>query len=341
MKSKSTALAAIGAGLAMTILILDAKTALSAAQAGIDLCIRTVVPALFPFLLLSVLLTGNLGVSSIPLLRPFGKLCGVADGAEMILLTGFLGGYPAGAQCVAQAYEAGQLSDSSARRMLGFCNNAGPAFIFGMLSPLFSDSSVLWWLWGIHILSAILTAILLPAAGSEFAATRCGNAISVSEAMKRALVSMASICGWVISFRVVIEFCGRWFLWLFPDTVQICLIGILELTNGCALLSGLDLESTRFLYCALFLGLGGICVGMQTVSVTGTLGTGMYFPGKILQSCFSVLLATGAQNMIFGSNARTIVHPAWIIICVVIPAGMCLCLKYSKNSSSNFMFQGV
>ena len=42
----------IAASMGMLVLILDGKTALEGARQGIELCLRTVVPSLFPFFLL-------------------------------------------------------------------------------------------------------------------------------------------------------------------------------------------------------------------------------------------------------------------------------------------------
>ena len=46
---------------AMLALILDSKTALLGAQSGLDLCVRTVIPSLFPFFVISILLTAPFG----------------------------------------------------------------------------------------------------------------------------------------------------------------------------------------------------------------------------------------------------------------------------------------
>ena len=42
------------------VLILDGKTALAGAMAGMELCMKTVIPSLFPFLFLCSLLTNSL-----------------------------------------------------------------------------------------------------------------------------------------------------------------------------------------------------------------------------------------------------------------------------------------
>ena len=93
----------IVAAIGISLLILDSKTALAGAQSGVELCIRTVIPSLFPFFLFSILLTTSLMGRRIRILRPLCRLCRIPEGAESILIAGCLGGYPVGAQCVSQA----------------------------------------------------------------------------------------------------------------------------------------------------------------------------------------------------------------------------------------------
>ena len=52
------------------LLILDGKTAISGASEGLQLCIRSVIPSLFPFFVLSNLLTGTLLGQDISVFRP-------------------------------------------------------------------------------------------------------------------------------------------------------------------------------------------------------------------------------------------------------------------------------
>lgn len=298
------------AALGFSLLILDAKTALSGAQDGINLCIRTVIPSLFPFFVLSILLTGLLSGRNIPFLRPIGRFLGIPSGAEALMVIGFLGGYPVGAQSIAQACQNGQLSERDAKRMLGFCNNAGPAFLFGMTASLFHAPAAPWALWGIHIISALLASVVLPKGPGTAASLSPGGEMSLQKALSRSVRVMAEVCGWVVLFRVVIAILQRWCLWLLPETVQLVLTGILELTNGCCGLASLAGEGLRFLLCACFLGFGGICVAMQTLSVTGPLGPGAYFPGKGLQCCFSFFLAAAAQRLLFPANECFVPSPA-------------------------------
>ena len=286
---KSGTLPGIFAALGMLLLILDSRTALTGAREGIELCVRTVIPSLFPFFVLSILLTGSLTGREMPILRPLEKLTGIPKGSGSILLTGLLGGYPVGAQSVAQAKETGRLSPGDARRMLAFCNNAGPAFLFGMASSLFPKPWMAWALWALHILSALTVSLFLPGESAREIHTAPGNRPTLSSAMASALRVMATVCGWVVLFRVVIAFVGRWFSWLLPAECQVILSGLLELTNGCCSLASIENVELRFLLCSAMLAFGGLCVAMQTFSVAQDTDLTLYFPGKLMQTAFSIL----------------------------------------------------
>lgn len=278
--------------LAMLILILDGKTAFLGAKEGITLCLSVVIPSLFPFFLISIILTDSLTGLSFPFLRPVSKILGIPAGAEGILISAFLGGYPAGAQSISLAYRAGQLRKEDAERMLAFCNNAGPSFLFGMTASLFEAGWIPWALWGIHILSAVITAVLLPGGTHCTAVCRAKSARTLTQAMGSAIQIMSGVCGWVIIFRVLIRFLRRWILWKLPPVLEVAVMGILELSNGCCALINIPNSDARFILCSAFLALGGVCVAMQTASAANGLALRRYYPGKLLQTFFSLILST-------------------------------------------------
>lgn len=299
MRKRDKTIVCILAFLATLVLVLDAKTAYNGAYDGVLMCLKTVLPSLFPFVALSVYLNGNMsdGISSI--LRPLGKFCRIPEGAETILLLGLIGGYPVGAKCISEAYQARKLKQTDSRRMLGFCSNAGPAFIFGMAGFIFDKSIIVWALWGVHILSALLTGFVLP--GNVYG--KCGQigmrSTTISGAVENSAKTMALICSWIIIFRVLIAFGEKWFLWLLPNEMQALIVGILELSNGMLQLNSIDLVGMRFVIASMILAFGGICVAMQTVSVTSALGSGLYFPGKVIQLVVSFILASVMQCLLF------------------------------------------
>jgi len=279
----------IGAAAGMLVLILDGKTALLGAKAGLELALYTVVPALFPFFFLSQLMTGALLGTRSLLLSPIGRLFGIPKGTEALLVTGFLGGYPAGAQSVHAAFEAGQLPGEDANRMLSFCSNAGPSFLFGMAAPMFPNALYAWALWAIHIGGAFFASLFFSCETKHISTSGRGN-ISLSLALKKAITVMSTVCGWVILFRVLIAFLERWFLWLLPMTAQVAVRGMLELSNGICSLPAVADVRLRFLLCSLMLSIGGLCVTMQTASVIQGLSLTHYLMGKGLQTAFSVAI---------------------------------------------------
>ena len=280
----------IAAALAILVLVLDGQTGLDGAKEGLELCIRSVIPSLFPFFVLGILLTGNLWGCDIPILRPLGQVFGLSDGGESLLLTSFLGGYPVGAQSVANAWRQRMICKPDAERLLGFCNNSGPSFLFGIIGPMFPDSSIPWLLWGIHIFSAWVVSMVIPRSYGKMRLDQT-SATSLPQALQRSLHVMASVCGWIILFRVGIAFLNRWILWFLTPAGQTIIVGLLELANGCFHLPKIPDENMRIILCSGMLGFGGICVAMQTASVTEGLSLRYYFPGKILQGSVSMLIA--------------------------------------------------
>ena len=329
MNKRIKAPASLIAGIGMVVLLFNPQTALQGAQEGVELCLRTVIPALFPFFILSCVICSSLLGKTLGILKPICRVCRIPQGAESLLILRLVGGYPVGAQSITQAYQGGSLDRSSAMRMLGFCSNAGPSFIFGIAGSLFINRWTPWLLWSIQIVSALIVGALLP--GNEGNQTRIHTThpVTLVQAMERSIQNMASVCGWVILFRVLISLSKRWFLWRLPLLCQVLLVGALELTNGCIALQSIESEAIRFLLCSGLLSFGGLCVGMQTVAVTKQLGSGYYFPGKTLQSLFSVSLAAAVLPLCFP------VKENYAILLLVPILTATLLFLYRKNSSRN------
>ena len=262
-------LAPVGWALGMLVLILDGKTALTGAAEGVALCLGTLIPSLFPFFVLSAMLTSTL---------PRGGL----------LLAGILGGYPVGAGNAARAYRGGQISRDDAEVMAVVCNCAGPSFLFGVAAPVLQVPGAGFALWGVYLLSVLALWVVLPKGKPVSAETK---PISLQQAVRDALGAMAGVCGWVVLFRVVLAVLDRWVLWLLPDWGRVIVYGVLELTNGCLALEQVE-PGLRFVLAAGMVSFGGLCVMLQTASVTRGLSLGLYFPGKMFQCAVSMLLAS-------------------------------------------------
>ncbi len=332
MKQRLWTCTAAAAG--MLLLILDTKTALLGAKEAFSLCMHTVVPALLPFVFLSSLLTSALTGAQSPLLRPIGMLLRIPKGSESLFIIGALGGYPTGAQAISAAYSAGQLHKRDAQRMVGFCSNAGPSFLFGITAAAFSNPSAPWMLWLIHLTAAVIAAVLLPGGCKAAASIRPVRPITAFASLQRSIKVIAQICGWILLFRVLLAFLDRWFLWLVEPDCQVVFRGLLELTIGCTSLDSIANTGLRFTVCAAILGFGGLCVVMQTASCTAELGMGMYIPAKVLQCIISAMLAALYQSLFYSQTQRYPV-PIWFyLVGVGLLIIIILLLQKSKKRCS-------
>ncbi len=280
------ALAAIG----LLVFIFDSNLALEGAQSGLELCIKTVIPALFPFFVLSMILSNTLTGHTAKPVQILAAFLQIPQTATSVLMPAILGGYPVGAKCVGDLYQRNQIRQSEAERLLAFCNNAGPSFLFGMVSGFFPEKKFVWLLWIIHICSAFLTAATMPAEKAD-SHVSLKEPKSESSILLSAAKAMCTVCCWVILFRTILSFLNTWIFWMLPIWAKVLLIGILELTNGCCELLLITDVNLRFILCSCLLAFGGICVLFQTASVTSGLRLTYYLKGKLIQTACSFLMS--------------------------------------------------
>lgn len=305
-------------------LILFPQAASSGAAEALRLCGVSLIPALFPFMILCKL-TISLGLipqggrQSDRLLR---RLFGVGGEVLTPLLLSFIGGYPVGVAAICEQYKAGCLSKGSAERALRFCNNSGPAFFLGIIgSQLFQDSHAGLLLYLIHVFAALLTGYLTaapavpvtPAKHPEKARISFGTAFL--DAVSDSCSAILKICSLVITFRVLLRLIEATALFqLLPDGASTLLAGTLELTCG---ILALQPSRASFLLAALFMGWGGLCVHMQAASLYRPLGLipKKYYLSKLLHGILSLLLAWICLSP---SPLRLIVGTSSLLICCIL-----------------------
>ena len=249
-------------------LLWDAAGAAEAVRHGIELCLASVIPALFPFFVVSSLLVLlGAGRAARILERPFRALfrCGGAG---------------------------------AGRRLLAFCNNAGPSFIIGVAGlTVFGSARTGAYLYLIHITAAMAAGFLLRGrravtGGTYHPPARPGLISAFLSALQGAASAMGRVCAFVVFFLVLLSLTERLTVPLPPGAA-----GFLELTNGVLRLSP---TRTGFITAAALLGWGGLSVHCQTASVLDGTNVPLdrYFLGKALQSLLSALLAAAVWHVI-------------------------------------------
>lgn len=288
---------------------------------GLGICGNVLIPSLFPFFVLSSLvvelgLAQYLGRLLQPVMGPLFRVNGCCAGA---LVLGWIGGYPVGARTAIALYESGQCGKTEAERLLAFCNNAGPAFILGVVGTgVFGSGRVGAALYLVHILASVLVGVVFRFYKPERAPRRVGSAIHIQAvpfplALTRSVTSSAAsllnLCAFVLFFAVLLRclvlsqllptLSGLLALLFSPLGVtqpgaQKLLTGVLELSSGVLSLTG-DAPLPRSLALAAFLmGWAGLSVHCQVLSFLGDSGLSVrpYFCGKLLHGLLSALLST-------------------------------------------------
>lgn len=289
--------------LAAAGLLLAPQAAASGALQGLRACAARVIPALLPFFVVSRMLT------ALPLPTPgrradrlFRALFGVRAACLPALLTGLLGGYPAGAAAVTELYRAGALSKAEAERALCFCNNSGPGFFAGLIgTAVLGDVRRGLILYGLHALAALMTGLLLPGSTPPAALRTVRREKPVlssllPEAVQGSCAALLQVSGLIVFFSSMLAVLRAAVLRaagltaLLPNRLAEALAcGALELSSGILLLSGHGAEAA----CALLMGWGGLCVHFQAMSLWQTAGLRPhgYFSAKLLHGLLSAVLA--------------------------------------------------
>ncbi len=290
-----------------------------AVRDGLELCCNVIVPALFPFFVLTSLVislgfAGYLGRLLSPVMGPLFHLPG---SCAAVLALGFIGGYPVGARAALTLYQSGQCSKTQCERLLSFCNNSGPAFILGVVGAgVFADSRVGLLLCATHAAASLLVGLLFrfyrwdgkgggEARVSPIAAERF--TVAFTGAVKGAMTSVLNICAFVVTFTVLLQLLMRSGLMaalagllarLFAPLgltdlwAQRLLTGALELSSGVASLTGEGSLGGRAAMAAFLLGWAGVSVHCQVLSFLGESGLNVrtYIGGKFLHAAFSAAL---------------------------------------------------
>lgn len=278
----------------MALLLVRSAVAGEAVRRGLTLCARSIIPALFPYFVVSGLFTSlgfaeGVGRRLAPVTE---HLFGVGGAGASALFLGLLGGYPVGGRTAGQLYRAGRLEKDEAQRLLAFCNNAGPSFILGVVGlGCFQSLRAGVLLYVIHALSAVLVGVLQKKKGRP--RRSAPRPLSPPEKILPAFIrsvqdsagAMVRICGFVVFALVVQALLAE-----LTGITHPAALGFIELTGGVVRLGS---SPSDFVWAATLLGWGGLSVHGQTAAVLAGTGLRMdrYFLGKLLQAAVSAVLA--------------------------------------------------
>ena len=307
----------------LILMLLHPEITVKGASNGLLLWYSSVVPALFPFMVLSSLIvaSGSLSVLMAPARLVLGPLLGLSAEGCYTLLSGLVCGFPMGAKTCADFLSRGQISLKEGKFLMAVCNHASPMFLLGYVYPLFHGNLPLWKLlaavYGPALLLALPARLLyrngaptgrkpkmqgiaepqeIPGPNPPSPNQSNPGNLSADEAILSSVEVLCRIGGLLILFSIAVEFLrGARQL---PAGLRLFLMGAMEMTTGIReLAAALPFPYSAAAACAslTFGGLSGI---FQTKAALGAiaqkkkagLSIRQYCVWKLLYACLTAAI---------------------------------------------------
>ncbi len=242
---------------------------------GIDICLGTLIPSLYPFMIVSSLII-NMNIFRF-FDRHFSKITklifALPGKCLGVIFMSLIGGFPIGGKMTKDLYESGEISRSQAKRLLMFCVNPGPAFAISSVGFYMLGSKKIGLIIYLSLIISsltvgILSRFVVEEDNSYFTQKLDFNTSSFSDSLVKSVssgsVSMLSVCAWVITFS-----CINRLIEITPLSAgfKFFLYCILEVTNGC-------LSSCGNLPIPIIAGIisfAGFCTHFQIMSAINTV----------------------------------------------------------------------
>ncbi len=253
-----------------------------------------IIPALFPYMVISSLIVSSGAAEILGRLLPISHLFKLPKCASAPIILGALCGFPLGASSSAELYQNGYISKYEAEVLISVANNTGPTFL------IFVVGAVLWkniyfgiflyisQLLSAYVASLIINNLLFPIKQKEHILSPVvvikPFVTAFSDAIRNAAISSLYICGFITFFSVIISIAENLLIFI-PEKALLFICAILEFSeasSASALCNGIY----GAFICGFAIGWSGLSVFCQTASFTSPLGLS-------LKRCAAVKLVQG------------------------------------------------
>ena len=268
---------------------------------GLSLCANTMIPALFPFMVLSELIVSS-GVGR-RLGRTFGGVIGpplgLTESGACAWVMGLVCGFPVGARVAASLYRAGEMDAREFCHVICFCHVPSSAFLVGVVgSSLLGSSRLGWWLVVWTTVASLAVGLLFGRRGavtrrafSPLPADVSPNKGLLGRAIGSGCTSMLGVCATVLIFCAMLSTLSRW-----VDAcgggalVKVAIFGVTELSAGVRAAAASGYGPWGAALCGAVAGWGGFSVHCQILSVCDgcPVPLARFYLCRVLQSliCF-------------------------------------------------------
>ncbi len=228
-------------------LLLFPKIASQATVDGLRLSVRTVVPAVFPYLVLSGMfvssgLADRLGGRLHTITERIFGLPGCCAGA---ILLGILCGFPTGSRMAGMLYTRGSITKDEAARLMAFADFCGPPYIITVLGTgILHSVKIGFVIFAVQTVLSLFFGMLLGIGKQRHvlpttAAVKIHPMQAFTDSVKSATVGTLHICGYVTFFAVIMSAASP-LLEGIPEDAAALFYGFFEMSGGIARLTESD-----------------------------------------------------------------------------------------------------
>lgn len=269
--------------LLMFCLLLRADVTMTAASAACRLFVTAVLPGLFPYMVLSLMLTSRVK-------RP---------SPGVLMLLGWGGGSPTGARLLPLCPG---LTKHQRTRLAVSCATMSPMFLLGTVggwlhSPLAGMVCLVSVIAG-GWLAGCIAGIQARTSNSEFRIPDSElHPLSFGAAVEQSARTMLLVCGTMVMLRVLAALAAK----LLPSVLVLPLTTLLEVTTGSQSIAALPLPLPwRTALIAGATGFGGMAILLQNRAVyeEGFLSLGAQIGWQAVHGGLSFLIALGLMTML-------------------------------------------
>lgn len=306
--------------LILTLIILyfliNPSESIKYALAGAKLFVTAIVPTTFPFMVICNLLMSFDGI------KIYSKVLGpiickplkLSYSSSFAIVVSLLCGYPLGAKYSTELYKNHNISHSEFKRLLNIASNVGPLFLVGAVGTAMLSNTALGYILLIpNYLSIFIMGIITikqeeitPLVEKNLSYSKPKNlGETIKNSIQDALNTILLIGGYVIMFSVIINIIkynpisniisyelGK--ITAIPkELLTGFLLGSIEITNGCNIISSSDINIlSKLCILSFFSSFGGLSVIAQTSSFfyKYNISVTKYFLYKLLQGFISVII---------------------------------------------------
>ncbi len=290
------------------LLLRNTELAIEYVRRGLSLSARTVIPSLFPFMVLAELTVTAPRACRAPLRvlsLPLCKLLGITGAGGCALLLGWVCGFPIGARCALSAFSRGEIGRRECELILSIAGCPSSAFLIGAVGvSLMNDRRFGLALYAALLLAALTVGVLFRAAGflkgdaatairSDVHEKTLSPARLFTRAVRASTESILLVCAYVVFFSALTGVLDRVIASLsLPPLLSAALGAFFEISGGVSRAAALPAPFAAPLVAAAC-AWSGLSVHCQLLSLTDAapvpLSFSPYLLAKLLQSLLAPL----------------------------------------------------